>query len=53
MRPMKRSFVVAPLLLALACGYSEEEWQAQLAKYEALSQQNRKLKRSSKRSAAA
>lgn len=40
---MKRWMVVTPLALALACGYSEEEWQAQLAKYEALSQQNRKL----------
>lgn len=38
-----RALVVLPLALALSCGYSEEEWRAQLAKYEALDQQNKEL----------
>lgn len=31
-----RAALVLPLVLALACGHSEDEWQAQLAKYAAL-----------------
>ena len=29
----RRSAVVLPLFFALGCGHSEDEWQAQLAKY--------------------
>jgi chemotaxis protein MotB len=39
------SRAVAPLLLlAVACGYSEDEWQAQLAKYEQLNRQHQSEK---------
>jgi chemotaxis protein MotB len=38
-----RSALVLPLFLALACGHSEDEWQAQLAKYAALEKQNQGL----------
>jgi chemotaxis protein MotB len=37
---LERTFLVVPLLMVLACGYSEDEWQAQLAKYEALAQKS-------------
>ena len=35
--------LVLPLTLALACGHSEDEWQAQLAKYAALEKQHQSL----------
>jgi chemotaxis protein MotB len=38
-----RFALVLPLTLALACGHSEDEWQAQLAKYAALEKQHRSL----------
>lgn len=38
-----RSAIVSSLVLALGCGYSEDEWKAQLAKYETLDKQNREL----------
>ena len=42
---MRSCFAVSFLSLSLvACGYSENEWQAQLAKYNQLSQQNDKEK---------
>jgi chemotaxis protein MotB len=38
---VKRVLLIAiAVLFAVGCGYSEEEWQAQLAKYEQLSQQH-------------
>ncbi|MFO0572086.1 MAG: OmpA family protein [Polyangiaceae bacterium] len=40
---MKRAALLLPLLLASGCGHSEDEWQAQLAKYQALSQKNTSL----------
>lgn len=38
-----RAAVISTLALALGCGYSEDEWRAQLAKYEALDKQNKEL----------
>lgn len=38
-----RYALVFPLTLALACGHSEDEWQAQLAKYAALEKQHQSL----------
>ena len=38
-----RFALVLPLTLALACGHSEDEWQAQLAKYAALEKQHQSL----------
>jgi chemotaxis protein MotB len=38
-----RFVLVLPLTLALACGHSEDEWQAQLAKYAALEKQHKNL----------
>jgi chemotaxis protein MotB len=38
-----RFAVVLPLALALACGHSEDEWQAQLAKYAALEKKHTDL----------
>ncbi len=40
---MKRIFLIVPLFLAVACGHSEDEWKAQLAKYDALNQKNGSL----------
>jgi chemotaxis protein MotB len=40
---MKRYALLLPALLALGCGYSEDEWKAQLAKYDALAQKNSQL----------
>jgi chemotaxis protein MotB len=37
---IKRVSLIVPLVLGVACGYSEDEWQAQLAKYEALAQKS-------------
>lgn len=39
----RRTAVVLPLFLALGCGYSEDEWQAQLAKYAALQKKDADL----------
>ena len=39
----RRSAFVLPLMLALGCGYSEDEWQAQLAKYAALEKKDKDL----------
>ncbi len=39
----KRFAILLPLVLMLGCGHSEDEWQAQLAKYNALSQKNSEL----------
>jgi chemotaxis protein MotB len=39
----RRAAVVLPLILALGCGHSEDEWQAQLAKYAALQQKGSDL----------
>ena len=38
-----RAAVVLPLVLALGCGHSEDEWQAQLAKYAALQKKDNDL----------
>jgi chemotaxis protein MotB len=38
-----RGAVVVSLMFAQACGYSEDEWQAALAKYEALDRKNKEL----------
>jgi chemotaxis protein MotB len=38
-----RLAVVLPLVLALGCGHSEDEWQAQLAKYAALQKKDQDL----------
>ncbi|HEX2876161.1 MAG TPA: OmpA family protein [Polyangiaceae bacterium] len=38
-----RAAVVLPLFLALGCGHSEDEWQAQLAKYAALQKKDNDL----------
>lgn len=38
-----RFALLLPLALALACGHSEDEWQAQLAKYAALEKKNSEL----------
>lgn len=38
-----RVAVFLPLLLSLGCGHSEDEWQAQLAKYAALQKKDRDL----------
>ena len=38
-----RAAVVLPLVLALGCGHSEDEWQAQLAKYAALQKKDGEL----------
>jgi chemotaxis protein MotB len=38
-----RFALVLPLLLAVGCGYSEDEWKAQLAKYGELDKQNKEL----------
>lgn len=38
-----RAAVVLPLILALGCGHSEDEWQAQLAKYAALQKKDNEL----------
>ncbi|MEZ4221958.1 MAG: OmpA family protein [Polyangiaceae bacterium] len=40
---LKPAVIFLTLLTALGCGYSEDEWQAQLAKYDALSQKNASL----------
>jgi chemotaxis protein MotB len=40
-----RALVVLPLVLALGCGHSEDEWQAQLAKYAALQKKDDDLAR--------
>jgi len=37
-----RTFALVALFSVVACGYSEEEWQAQLAKYEKLSAEHQK-----------
>jgi chemotaxis protein MotB len=37
-----RAWIAGVVLLMLACGYSEDEWKAQLHKYEELSAQNKK-----------
>lgn len=37
---LKRALLLVPLAVAVGCGYSEDEWQAQLAKYDALSKKN-------------
>ncbi|HWA77482.1 MAG TPA: flagellar motor protein MotB [Polyangiaceae bacterium] len=37
-----RSWIAGLLLVLVACGHSEDEWQAQLHKYEELSAQNKK-----------
>jgi len=37
---VKRTGLVLPLVLALGCGHSEDEWKGQLAKYDALAQKN-------------
>lgn len=39
----RRTAVVLPLVLALGCGHSEDEWQAQLAKYAALQKRDADL----------
>lgn len=39
----KRVAVVVPVLLAAGCGHSEDEWQAQLAKYNSAVKQNASL----------
>lgn len=39
----RRSTLVLPLALVLGCGYSEDEWQAQLAKYAALEKKDKDL----------
>lgn len=39
----KRLLILLPLVLVIGCGHSEDEWQAQLAKYNALSQKNTEL----------
>jgi chemotaxis protein MotB len=36
-----RFALVLPLMFAVGCGYSEDEWKAQLAKYEQLDKQNK------------
>jgi chemotaxis protein MotB len=38
-----RAAVIWPLVLALGCGHSEDEWQAQLAKYAALQKKDTEL----------
>jgi chemotaxis protein MotB len=38
-----RATVVLPLVLAVGCGHSEDEWQAQLAKYAALQKKDNDL----------
>ena len=38
-----RAAVVLPLFLAIACGHSEDEWQAQLAKYAQLQKKDNEL----------
>jgi chemotaxis protein MotB len=38
-----RAAVVLPLVLSLGCGHSEDEWQAQLAKYAALQKKDQDL----------
>src|SRR6478672_6183299 len=38
-----RASVVLPLVLALGCGHSEDEWQAQLAKYAQLQKKDADL----------
>src|SRR5438445_211206 len=38
-----RTAVVLPLVLMLGCGHSEDEWQAQLAKYAALEKKDNDL----------
>ncbi|HKY38198.1 MAG TPA: OmpA family protein [Polyangiaceae bacterium] len=38
-----RALALIPLSLAIACGHSEEEWKAQLAKYAALEQKHKGL----------
>jgi chemotaxis protein MotB len=38
-----RFALILPLALALSCGHSEDEWQAQLAKYAALQKQHQSL----------
>jgi chemotaxis protein MotB len=42
---IKLAFLIVPLVLALGCGYSEDQWQAQLAKYEALAQKSSGLEK--------
>jgi chemotaxis protein MotB len=37
---VKRILLLVPLFCAVACGHSEDEWKAQLAKYDALSKKN-------------
>lgn len=39
----KRFAILLPLVLVLGCGHSEDEWQAQLAKYNTLAQKNSNL----------
>ena len=38
-----RGAILCTLMLAPSCGYSEDEWKAQLAKYEALDAKNKEL----------
>jgi chemotaxis protein MotB len=40
---MRHVVLAVSLFAALGCGYSEDEWQAQLAKYNALAQKNSEL----------
>lgn len=39
----KRLAILLPLVLVLGCGHSDQEWKAQLAKYDALSKKNSQL----------
>jgi chemotaxis protein MotB len=40
---LSRAAIALPVLLALGCGHSEDEWNAQLSKYSALEQKNNDL----------
>jgi chemotaxis protein MotB len=43
MKLLSRHTLFLPMVLALACGHSEDEWKAQLAKYDSLAKKNSAL----------